>query len=142
MLKKKELWLAFSGDEMTCKVTVNNGSRGCYLEIDLAGTITSASSYVYDLLVVVAENATYDTVFLNAKNLVFLTGRIVNDCAIEQLLKIVCYFSNGDKMLHLALEDGCVNDVMKANMPKRKYHSVNISDGRAAAFAKTCFADT
>ena len=140
MLNMNELWLAFAGDKLTCKVTVNRGLHGCYVEIDLSGMITPACQYIYDLLVVVMNNAEYDTVFINAKNLILLAGHTVNDCAVEQLLKIVCYFSDNDKDLHLSLEDGCVNDVIKQSMPRKKYCNVRISDNRAAAFARSCYA--
>ncbi|MEI8393173.1 MAG: hypothetical protein WCF85_00455 [Rhodospirillaceae bacterium] len=136
MLKKKELWLAFSGDELTCTCVVNDGPGGRYIEIELAGMLTPARLYVYDLIMDVIENSIYETVFLNARNLVFFSGQTVNDCAIEQLLKFVCYFSQNEKNLHVMLEDGCVKDVLKKDLPGKKYKSVTIADNPTTALAK------
>ncbi len=137
MLKKKELWLAFAGDELTCTVTVNDSpGYSSHVEIVLAGTLAPERLYIYDLIMDVVENSAYDTVYLNVKGLVFFVGHTINDCAIEQLLKFVYYFSRNNKKLHVQLEDGCVKDVLKSDLAGKKFGSVSISDSPPAGLTK------
>ncbi len=137
MSKKKELWLAFAGDELTCTVTVNEGKgTNGFVEISLAGGLTPERLYIYDLIMDVVENSVYDTAFLNVKNLVFFSGHTINDCAIEQLLKFVYYFTKSHKKLNVQLEDGCVKDVLKSDLAGNKFGLVNISDATPAALAR------
>ena len=136
MSKKKELWLAFAGDDMTCSVAVNEGSNGLYVEVTLAGIMNPKRVYVQDLIMDVVENSSYDEVFLNACNLSFFSGHTVNDCAIEQLLRLVCYFCQANKKLHILLDDGYLRDVLKADLLGKKYHGVNVADSHSIAVAK------
>ena len=128
MMKKKELWLAFAGDELTCTVTVNMAANGNYIDIELGGTITPDRLYIYDIIMDVVENSSYDSVRLNVKNLVFFTGCTVNDCAIEQLLKLVFYFSQSGKHLNIQIEDECIKNALKKDLSAKKFSAVSISD--------------
>ena len=128
MLKKKELWLAFAGDELTCTVTVNSVSSNSYIEIALGGTLTQARLYVYDIIMDVVENSSYDCVYLDVRNLSFFNGCIVNDCAIEQLLKLVYFFSQSGKKLNIQIEEECIKNALKKDLSGRKFSAVNISD--------------
>ena len=132
MSKKQVLWLAFAGDELTCAVTVLTGAAiGDQVELKLEGIINPARSYIYNLIMDVLENANYDTVKIDVRNLVFVTGHTVNDCAIEQLLKLVCHFSGNGKMLDLMLEDGCVKDVLTQDLAGKTRNVVTLADGRS-----------
>ncbi len=134
MSKKQELWLAFAGDELTCTVSVVNGAGiGGNIELGLAGTITPARGYIYDLIMDVVENAEYNTVTLDARNLVFFTGHTVNDCAVEHLLKLVYHFTGNGKKLHILLEDGCVKDVLKQDLAGKTFGAVTLADGQPMA---------
>ena len=128
MLKKKELWLAFAGDELTCMVTVNEISNRNYLEVKLSGIITQERLYIYDIIMDVAENSTYDSVRLDVIGLNFFTGCTVNDCAIEQLLKLVFYFSQNGKKLNVLIDEECVKNALKLDLSDRRFSAVNISD--------------
>ncbi|MEI7609585.1 MAG: hypothetical protein WCJ64_19570 [Rhodospirillaceae bacterium] len=128
MLKKKELWLAFAGDDLTCSVAVSETSNRNYLEIKLSGLITEERIYIYDIIMDVAENSTYDSVRLDVIGLNFFTGCIVNDCAIEQLLKLVFYFSQSGKKLNILIEEECVKNALKLDLSGRRFSAVNISD--------------
>ncbi len=128
MLKKKELWLAFAGDELTCTVTVNEISNRNYLEIKLSGLITQDRVYIYDIIMDVAENSTYDSVKLDVIDLNFFTGCTVNDCAIEQLLKLVFFFSQNGKKLNVLIEEECVKNALKLDLSGRRFSAVNIFD--------------
>lgn len=136
MSKKKELWLALAEDEFTCTVTVNDGPSGNFIEIILTGTLTRARLYVQDVIMSVVENSNYDAAILDARGLVFFTGHTVNDGAIEVLLKLVSYFCGNNKKIHLLLEDGCVKDVLKKDLPAKKFRSVDITDTQSAFMVK------
>ena len=134
MSQKQELWLAFAGDELTCVVSVvNRTGLGGNIDLELAGTITSARAYIYDLIMDVVENADYDTVTLNVRKLVFFTGHIVNDCAIEELLKLVYYFTGNGKKLNILLEDGCVKDVLQQDLAGKSFDAVTLTDSQRMA---------
>jgi len=120
MTKKRELWLAFAEDELTCMVSVNDAPGGSYLEVELSGMLTPARAYVWNLVMDVVDNATFDSIFLNVKKLTFFTGHTVNDCAIDLLLRFVSTFSRLDKQLHLLLEDGCIKEVLTQALPEKK----------------------
>jgi hypothetical protein len=128
MTKKRELWLAFAGDELTCTVSVQEDCSAFCIGIELAGTFTPGRQYVFDLIMDVVENTEYDCVEINARSLSFFSGNTVNDCAIETLLKLVCYFSRMHKTIHLKLEDGCVKDALLADLPAKKYRTVTFDD--------------
>jgi hypothetical protein len=78
----------------------------------------------------VIEHSTYDAVCLNVRGLDFFSGHTVNDCAIEQLLRFVCYFSQGEKRIQVLLDDGCVKDALKKDLEGRRLGAVNISDAQ------------
>ena len=128
MVKKKELWVAFTGEELTCTVAVSETLNGNYVDINLGGTLTPARIYVYDLIMDVVENSVYDSVRLNLENLIFFTGCTINDCAIEQLLKLVFYFTHCGKKLHLQIEEECVKSALRKDLSGKKFSAVSISD--------------
>ncbi|MEI6986224.1 MAG: hypothetical protein WCK65_08850 [Rhodospirillaceae bacterium] len=136
MTKKAELWVAFAEGELTCSVTVNDAPGGAFLEIDMSGMFSPRYGYVHDMIMDVIGHSVYDTVFLDVTKLMFFSGDVVNDCAVEQLLTFVTYFCDNKKELHLLLEEGCIKDVLKKDLVGRRKHSLAIGDSKSVAAAK------
>ena len=109
-MKKMQLWLAYAGDELTCTVSITAAGRGGHVMIELAGTLTPERLGVYDLIIAAVKNTPYETVQLDVCKLAFFSGHTVNDCAIEQLHKLVGFFAASGKALKVLTEDGCVKE--------------------------------
>lgn len=130
MSKKNELWVAFAEDDMTCKVMVSDSPTGHLVDVVLTGTIVKSQLFIIDLIESLATRSECNTAVIDARGLVFFSGRSVNEEAVEAVLKLVYYFTQRKMIVHFLLEDGCVKDTLKFDLSAIKFPTMDITDNQ------------
>ena len=111
-MKMNELWIAFAGSRLTSSVSLHHFDENSMIKVTINGIIDSDSAFITNVILAAMDSGPYKYCLIDVQSLVFVDGILINEHAIECLIKLTGFAMNRDIKAYLVVDDAYVREVL------------------------------
>lgn len=127
---QNEIWIAYAGNQLTCRVSVDHSSSDSVFQVVIAGEMDSKTAFITDMIIAMMRSFPCKRMAIDVKFLLFRDGQSINDSAIECVLSLVSATALIKISTELIMDDLFLLDILESKLHKRPgYSTLTICSG-------------